>query len=123
MKRLAVTLLVAILPTTALAAPRGVGGYLHDAGQKLAYGVANVIWAPTELVSTPTGFLIDTQGFAPYYPVYLGTGVVYGTLAGAWRFADGLLDVATFPFAPQKDHWAEWEWTTYRGLGRPIPED
>ena len=124
MKRLAASLLVLVmLPAAAFAAPRGVGGYLHDAGQKLAYGVANVVWAPTELVSTPTGFLIETRGFAPYYPVYLVTGVVYGTFAGAWRVVDGLLDIATFPYAPQKDRWAEWEWVTYRSLGRPIPED
>ncbi len=100
---------------------RGVGEYAFDMGQKLTYGVANVIWAPTELVSTPTGFVIDTDGQLAFVPAYLTTGLVYGVVAGTFRVFYGVLDVVTFPYAPDQDPWGNWEWATYLGLGRPIP--
>ena len=100
---------------------RAVGEYAFDMGQKLSYGVANVIWAPTELVSTPTGFVIDTDAKLTFVPVYLATGLVYGVVAGGFRVFDGVLDLVTFPYAPDSNPWDDWEWATYLRLGRPIP--
>ena len=110
-----------LLAPAAGAEERGLGGYVADVGQKAASGLANVLWAPTELVTTPVGFMIDTGGHAPYYPVYAVVGTIYGVFSGVWRAVDGALDLVTAPYAPAGiDRWERWSWVSYPKRGRPL---
>ena len=78
--------------------------------EKLLFGVANVIYAPTELLTTPVAWAIDfdrNQRFAL-------TGFVLGIPAGFTHVYSrshqlGLAEIATFPLVGPERH-RRWTW-------------
>ena len=106
------------MPITAEASPFS---YIKRAGFKAAHGVADLAWAPIEVLINPVTHAIDfdRHNRISFTGWNLGLGV--GLVKMNARAFRGMGDLLLFPFPSERhDRW-HWEWS-FQGFQRPLSE-
>lgn len=74
-----------------------VGEYLRTAAVKGGLGLAQIAYAPVDLVTTPAGFAVGMDGDGRA-ALGFGLGIFVGPINASLRALAGARDVLTFPF-------------------------
>ncbi len=107
MRRTAAALAAAAV--LALAGPADARSYGQAAGAKLVHALADIVYAPFELVVTPVAWSLDFEREEERAMPGLVAGLVPGAGLGALRLVRGVSDLITFPIAsPDNDYDLEW---------------
>lgn len=78
-------------------ASSGVGEYAVAAAVKGGTGLAQILYSPIDLVTTPAGFAVEMDGDGRA-ALGFGLGLFVGPINASLRAGAGLRDLLTFPF-------------------------
>jgi putative exosortase-associated protein (TIGR04073 family) len=107
-----------IAGAAALPARDAGASYVGSAAQKLALGVADIVWSPVELVATPVAWGANFDAHERLALMGFLVGIPVGVAQGVTRLGLGVAEVLTFPIAdPQRSR----SWRPF--LAPPTPLD